>query len=223
MIPSSGAPLDYTSIGIQAGQRYSWVLSDVNDSLVEDAFGSPKVHIRNGKEHVVSIERITANIPGYEVDNWTIEYEYWTVQNEIDDDGFETYAHLYKDPSMVTTSLRWLSMVGDPVNMAFQALFTPLNAEAYLNESASYSGSLTSNVLTTNATNGPVYCVQIYNIDGILQSASLYYNDMLMYTLSGGIAAGISAGLIFIPILGVSVIGVIYMMMKNKRVRINTN
>lgn len=220
-ISGTGAPLDYTTIGISMGQRYSWTLSDVNDSLVEDTFGGPQVFIRNGKEITVSIERIVDNTQGYEADNWSIEYEILRITQEIDDDGTEEQSYIHKNPATTVGYFGSLfGMSGHPWYVPFKVLFVPKNTEAFLNETASLFPQITSDVLVLNATSGSNYIVYTYDVNGILQSLSYYKSNMLMYTFSGGIAAGISAGLIFIPIAGICVIGIIYIMMKNKRIKI---
>ena len=177
------------------------------------------------KQIAYNIERIVQN---KDDKYWAVEYEFWDLNKESDDDGIDGVANIYEDPQDFANALQWF-LVNEscsPINMDFQIIFIPVDVKELLAQieiiwAGTYYGELSASKNKIewgfDAGSGEINATISYTDNGVLEKMEIKFKGDTAYILdltSSGMAV-ISSGLYFIPIFAISILGVIYTI-KNK-------
>ncbi len=200
---------DYDEIGFNQGERYEWTLSEVDEDVIEDLMGVDDpydIFIRDGKQMIFNIEKIVERSEGFDNDNWTVEIEYWYLFMEADDEGYDEYLWIYKNPEPFISNLNsFFNNKAHPLYLPYRILFIPKDVEDFLDEAASRDSYTASEGLKIQYKRQNTQIYLKYRDNGILERAEIKYNEDTCYVLELTYAGLIPLNLILLIVIITSI------------------
>ncbi|TFF95719.1 MAG: hypothetical protein EU544_02195 [Promethearchaeota archaeon] len=215
---------EYDKIGVEAGNKYEWTLSDVDPEVMEDLTRDYEAEWRDNSKLVIEIEEVVEEDNDDFNNSWYLEVDYWDFEQEVDDDGNDQGMRITDDvEDFVEDAL--VDFIDDRLNLddlPDELLFIPQDVEDFLTEADEDigwpdDGDIVADGKELEFEYNETNAVFKYSNDGILEELVAKWDGDTAYKLtltSSGPAGAISFGFVFIIILAPSVIALIVIVRK---------